>query len=502
MYELIKESINSDESALELAKSTKDVESVVDAISELSLEETMKLGTRFKKFPIGCDLTEIVVGICASDLEKIELFGNCQLANMIGAPIHICAYAFSDIAEKYGQRGVEIMEEVYNITDVPLDLDHFGKYGAMRFPKQIVGCGGDCYNQGPSFTECPRGRIHERLIDKEKAEEADKETWVKLSSSVAINLTSEQCGDGHAAPLEEAEDLANLAKKYGKGLEAIMFVGDGYDELITGFKKAIEMDVDVFVIEGGPFNRCENTTESFAKAIAMSRILCPGKVVATNGAYESECRAGLRSGLNVIITGFPKNHHGYMCGFEPGTARRGKFGLPRVIEIMNEEIKSGATRVPVQRDELLALTHAVKLAGPENIYPKTIGSFAIGDAHWATIQNSKMYKEMNLPISLDEIAAKINGDSVSLHGGRFVSWLVAKELDKKGVDEIIITDSNPWVEKVSVENLQEELKATIIQGHADDKAVGRIAKESVITTTIPKIHNIISSKIPHALNII
>ena len=502
MYELIKESINSDESALELAKSKKDVVSVVDAISELSLEETMKLGNRFKKFPIGCDLTEVVVGTCASDLEKMELFGNCMLANMIGAPIHICAYAFSDIGEKYGQRGVEIMEEVYNITDVPLDLDHFGKYGAMRFPKHIVGCGGDCYNRGPSFTECPRGRIHERLIDKEKAEEMDKETWVQLSSSVAINLSSEQCNDGHAAPLEEAEDLANLAKKYGKGLEAIMFVGDGYEELIVGFEKAIEMGVDVFVIEGGPFNRCEDTNESFAKAIAMSRILCPGKVVATNGAYESECRAGLRSGLNVIITGFPKNHHGYMCGFEPGTARRGKFGLPRVIKIMNEEIKAGPTRVPVQRDELLALTHAVKLAGPENIYPKTIGSFAIGDAHWATIQNSKMYKEMYLPKTLEEIADSINGNSVSLHGGRFVSWLVAKELDKKGVEEIIITDSNPWVEKVSVENLQEELNATIIQGHADDKNAGHIAKESIVTTTIPQIHNAIKSKIPHAINII
>ena len=95
MYELIKESINSDESALELAKSEKDVVSVVDAISDLSFEDTMKLGTRFKKFPIGCDLTEVVVGTCASDLEKMELFGNCMLANMIGAPIHICAYAFS-----------------------------------------------------------------------------------------------------------------------------------------------------------------------------------------------------------------------------------------------------------------------------------------------------------------------------------------------------------------------------------------------------------------------
>ena len=204
----------------------------------------------------------------------------------------------------------------------------------------------------------------------------------------------------------------------------------------------------------------------------------------------------------MVITGFPKNHHGYMCGFEPGTAKRGKFGLPRVIKIMNEEINHGPTRVPVQRDELLALTHAVKLAGPENIYPNTIGSFTIGDAHWVTIQNSKMYQDMNLPFSLDEITSQVKGDSVSLHGGRFVSWIVAKELDSKGIDEIIITDSNPWVEKVSVNNLQEELNATIIQGHADDKSVGNIANESIITTTIPQIHNIIKSKIPHAINII
>ena len=60
----------------------------------------------------------------------------------------------------------------------------------------------------------------------------------------------------------------------------------------------------------------------------MARILVPGKVVATNGAYEDECRAGLRAGLNAIITGFPNNHHGYMCGYSPGTARRGIFGLP------------------------------------------------------------------------------------------------------------------------------------------------------------------------------
>lgn len=85
-----------------------------------------------------------------------------------------------------------------------------------------------------------------------------------------------------------------------------MFIGDGYDDLITGFEKAIEIGADVFVLEGGPYNAAKNPVEAFAKAVAASRILCPGKVVGTNGAYERECRVGLRSGLNVIITGFPK----------------------------------------------------------------------------------------------------------------------------------------------------------------------------------------------------
>ena len=144
MYELIKKAVNSDEAAIELSKMDKDVTEVVDAISELSLEETMKLGTRFKKFPIGCDLNEIIVGTCASDLELKDLLGNCRLANMIGSPIHICAYAFADIAENNDMRGIDVMRKVHDTVDVPLDLDHFGENGPMRLPKNIVGCGGEC----------------------------------------------------------------------------------------------------------------------------------------------------------------------------------------------------------------------------------------------------------------------------------------------------------------------------------------------------------------------
>ena len=498
MYDLIKDAVHDDDAAIELSKIDKDVVSVVDAISELSLEETMKLGMQFKRFPLGCDLTEVVVGTCASDLELMDLLGNCRLADMIGSPIHICAYAFSDIGEKFGMTGLEVMQSVYDIVDVPLDLDHFGENGAMRLPKNISGCGGECYNKGPAFIECPRGRIHERLIDKELEQKSDKEGWVKLSSSVAVNVTSEQTGDGHAAPLSEAEDIANLAKKYKKGLESIMFVGDGYDEVITGFEKSIEIGADVIVVEGGPFNRCENTTESFAKTIAAARLLSPGKVVATNGAYEHEVRVGLRTGLNMVITGFPKNHHGYMCGYEPGTARRGKFGLPRIIQIINEEFPNRG--LPVQRQDLLALATAVKIAGPDYVYPRKIGQYYVGDAHWATLINSRMYENIELKHTLDDIVSQAQGNTIALHGGRFISWVIANELDKQ-VDEIIISDTDPWVQNITVNNLQDELNATIIPAK-DDVTASKEADLSIASSTMISVKDSILSKVPDALKLV
>lgn len=501
MHEIIKEAVNDMDSALELCKSQKNVVDVVNAVSELNTEEAMKLGMNFKKFPLGCDLTEIVVGTCASDLEKRDLLGNCILANMIGAPIHICAYAFADIAEAHGMKGIDIIKEVSAITDVPLDLDHFGRYGPMRFPKEIVKCSGQCYYQGPYFEECPRGRIHSRLFDKEKKGEIDKEEWIKLSSSVAVNLTSEQGGEGHAAPIEEAEEVAGLAKKHGKGLEAIMFIGDGYDDLITGFEKALNIGADVFVLEGGPFNNSKNRLDAFAKAVAMARILVPGKVVATNGAYEDECRAGLRAGLNAIITGFPNNHHGYMCGYSPGTARRGIFGLPRVIKMIKEEVKCESTSIPVQREELKALTRAVKIAGPHNIYPHKIGSFEVGDAHWVTLANSNLYKDINIDKTAKSIVNDLKGDNVSLLGGRFVSWVIAKELDGL-VDEIIISDMDPWVEKVTVQNLSEELDTNVIGAGSNDKYAAENSKNSIITSTVPQIADKISKKIPGTIKLI
>jgi 5,10-methenyltetrahydromethanopterin hydrogenase cofactor biosynthesis protein HmdC len=501
VHDIIKDAVNNMDSALELSKMEKNVGDVVDAVSQLSSAEATRLGMNFKKFPLGCDLTEIVVGTCASDLSMDELMGNCLLSNMLGASIHVCAYAFADIAETNNMKGIDVMRAVREATDVPLDLDHFGRFGAMRFPREIVKCPGQCYNQGPPFQECPRDRIHSRLLDKEKAALDEREDWIQCSSSVAVNVTSAQGGEDHAAPLEEAEEIASLAQEHGKGVEAIMFIGDGYHDLVTGFEKSLELGADIFVLEGGPFNQSRERLDSFAKAVAMARILVPGKIVATNGAYEDECRVGLRAGLNAIITGFPKNHHGYMCGYSPGTARKGNFGLPRVVKIMKEEVPEGLTSIPIQRGELEALACSIKLVGPENVYPQKIGDFTIGDAHWAVVPHSPIYEKVEVGRTIQGIHESLTGNSVALIGGRFVSWALARELDND-VDEIIISDADPWVEKVTVDILSEELEPNIIGASSDDRLASQNADHTVITSTIPGLVRRISRKLNGATTFI
>lgn len=501
MYDLIKKAVNDMDLSLELSKSKKNVENVVDAVSELSTNEAMKLGMNFKKFPLGCDLTEIVVGTCASDLNKDDLIGNCMLSNMLGASIHVCAYAFADIAENSNTRGIDILREVRNATDVPIDLDHFGQNGPMRFPREIVRCPGQCYLEGPPFQECPRDRIHSRLLDKEKDAISERDDWIKCSSSVAINLTSEQGGEGHAAPIKEAEIISKLAKEHGKGVEAIMFIGDGYDDLISGFIKGLELGADIFVLEGGPFNQSSNRLDSFAKAVAMARILVPGKIVATNGAYEDECRIGLRSGLNTIITGFPSNHHGYMCGYSPGTAKKGNFGIPRIIKMINEEIPGGLTNTPIQRSELMALARAIKVVGLENVYPNKIGYNTVGDAHWAVLPNTPLYDMANVNQTIQDIPEILNGTSAALLGGRFVSWCLTKELASE-LDEIVISDTDPWVEKVTVQHLNQELNINILGAGSNDEEAAKNADNTIITSTIPELVRKISNKIDKSISFI
>lgn len=495
---IIREAVNNPDAAWELSRMNKDPGDIVSRILELTRDEAQQLGQNFKRFPLGCDLTEIFVGTCASDIEKIDIMGNCQLADTIGASIHVCAYAFADIAEAHGMNGIDLYREVRELTEVPLDLDHFGRYGPMRLPNEIVSCPGQCYHAGPPFSGCPRDRIHSRLLDKEKDALADREEWVKLSSSVAVNVSCVQGAEGHAAPLDEAREIADLARKHGKGVEAILFIGDGSEDLVRGFSAALELGADVFVLEGGPFNCAKNRLDAFARAVAAARILAPGKVVATNGAYEDECRIGLRAGLNAIITGFPKNHHGYMCGYSPGTARRGNFGLPRVLRIIREEVQQGLTRAPVQKEELEALARAVKVVGPAAVYPERIGYTTLGDAHWVCLQSTPIYRRTTIKRTVDDIVAMagegMSGDSVALLGGRFISWALARELDGL-VDRIIITDTDPWVEKVTIENLRPVIKTEIIAGGSDDRSASGDAGMSVICSTIPEISRKIAAQV-------
>jgi len=490
MQGLVQKAVYDLDAAWELSKRSKTPEEIVQAVSALDRDQAIKLGSNFKKFPLGCDLTEILVGTCASDIEKTDILGNCMLSDSIGASIHVCAYAFADIAEANGMKGIDLMREVREITEVPLDLDHFGRFGPMRLPLNIIGCSGECYNNGPPYSGCPKDRIHSRLLEKEREAYSDREEWVKISSSVAVNLTCVQGADGHAAPLDEAKEVAELAKKYGKGLEAIMFIGDGYEDLIRGFTAAVDMGVDVFVLEGGPFNCAPDRLTAFARAIAMARILVPGKIVATNGAYEDECRIGLRSGLNAIITGFPRNHHGYMCGYSPGNAKRGKFGLPRILQIIKEEVNDRWTRSPIQKEELEALAKAVRIVGPENVYPKSFGGSFIGDAHWACLPQTPLYQRMKVLRTASDIKLmameSLIGDNVALLGGRFLSWAIAQKLDGNA-DQIIISDIDPWVEKITTEILRSELKTDIIPAESNDKKAYELSDTAIICSTIPQL---------------
>ena len=58
-------------------------------------------------------------------------------------------------------RPVELMRDVREITEVPLDLDHFGRYGPMRFPPSTNRLRGPvATSRDRPFEGCPRERIH------------------------------------------------------------------------------------------------------------------------------------------------------------------------------------------------------------------------------------------------------------------------------------------------------------------------------------------------------
>ena len=98
-------------------------------------------------------------------------------------------------------------------------------------------------------------------------------------------------------------------------------------------------------------------------------------------------------------------------------------------------------------------------------------------SHWATLVSSNMYKNIELKHSLDDIVNLTQGKTIALHGGRFISCVIANELDKH-VDEIIIADTDHWVQDITVNNLQDELNVTIIPAK-DDVSISKEADFSI-----------------------
>ena len=52
MHDIIREAINDPEAAWEIIKMDRNVTEVVDAVSDLSREDKIKLGATFKRFPL------------------------------------------------------------------------------------------------------------------------------------------------------------------------------------------------------------------------------------------------------------------------------------------------------------------------------------------------------------------------------------------------------------------------------------------------------------------
>jgi Uncharacterized protein conserved in archaea len=157
--------------------------------------------------------------------------------------------------------------------------------------------------------------------------------------------------------------------------------------------------------------------------------------------------------------------------------------------------------VPIQRGELEALACAIKAVGPGNVYPNKIGQFTVGDAHWAVLPNTPIYGKVEVRRTIQGIHESLTGNSAALIGGRFVSWALARELNND-VDEIIISDKDPWVEKVTVDILSEELEPNIIGASSDDVQASRNADHTIITSTIPGLVKKISGKLEGTITLI
>jgi len=93
------------------------------------------------------------------------------------------------------------------------------------------------------------------------------------------------------------------------------------------------------------------------------------------------------------------------------------------------------------------------------------------------------------------------GDTVALLGGRFVSWAIAKKLDGV-VDSIIISDVDPWIEHVTIDNLRSELHTEISPAKSSDTYAHEHADTSIICSTMPELVRKMSWKCGDAITLI
>uniref|UniRef100_UPI001BD246EA FeGP cofactor biosynthesis family protein n=1 Tax=Methanospirillum sp. TaxID=45200 RepID=UPI001BD246EA len=128
------------------------------------------------------------------------------------------------------------------------------------------------------------------------------------------------------------------------------------------------------------------------------------------------------------------------------------------------------------------LARAVKVVGVENVYPKKIGQTYPGDAHWACLPHTPVYSQVNVLKTVQNIASMALdgqiGDTVALLGGRFVSWAIAIKLDGV-VDNIIISDIDPWVEHVTIDNPRSELQSDKIPANSSNSYAHKMQKRQL-----------------------
>ncbi len=492
MRELVKAALEgrADEKFHLIEEGRKNLEELLDAIKSLTDEELQRLGMAYKEFPYGCDVNEILVDVAGSNQSIEEIKGGIRILDRLGLPVHVCSYAVADVAEREGKTPYQVVKELRELTDLPIDVDHFGRYGPMRYPEEIVKCPAYCYMSGQPFDGCPRGRIHKRLIDKERAFSHELELWPEAVQSISVSFMSFQKETEHSADPEEMLWVVDFAKKRGKAVGAIICVGNGEDELVEGIKACLKHGIDEIVTEGGPYNCSDNRRRAFGEAVVLSRIVAPGKVVATNGQYEDELIFGLQCGLNSVISGFPGNHHAYMSGYKPGEASVNKFGLPKVWEIMADTVKDTYFPVPADRNTAAIIAKSAKFLGKENIYPfGKVGETFIGDAHWFLLLTSPLADRLNLRMSLEDLVDEISrrkARTVGLIGGRFLAWGIAKALSNI-VEKFYISDRNTKVEEVSVRYLSRHLPAEFVGCNGNDLFCMENSDVSIVCSFIPQL---------------